>query len=419
MKNFGIKLLIIFIFAVSGMPVTARPSLESLLKERQYFDLRDQVRTRSRETSPELFFYRGAVANRFNQPAESIALLEKYVRRAGAANSRQAREMLADNYLRTYQYGKAADAYRTLMDLKKYLTVEEFDGYQNSFGLWNALRDTPPQKVVMTGESKIQGSRDKANLLNLPVQVNGQNEDFVFDTGANLSTITVSTAKKLGLKLIESGVSVGTSSDIKVTSKLAVAPELRLGQAVIHNVIFLVLDDKSLFFPQLNYQIDGIIGFPVMEGIGRVTIAKSNEVKFSASKGDAKAEPNMCFENLKPLVQATANGRKMIFMFDSGAVNSSFYTLFFEANKQRVLDSGPSQKVKVGGAGGFKLVDAYYLKDLELTIGGKMARFPRAQVVAESINEDSRNFYGNLGQDLIKQFDRMTLDFHAMRIEFE
>ncbi|MEO6393685.1 MAG: pepsin/retropepsin-like aspartic protease family protein [Pyrinomonadaceae bacterium] len=418
MKTFAITLLG-SLFALSVVSASAQASLETLLKDRQYFDLRDAVAKRSKESSAESLYYRGVVANRFNQPAESTTLLEQYVRRAGAPNARQAYELLADNYLRMYQYGKAADIYRLLMGLKKHLTTDEFADYQNSFGLWNALRDTPPQTVVLTGDSKIQGTRDKANLLNLPVQVNGQNEDFVFDTGANLSTITVSTANKLGLKLIESGVSVGTSSDIKVTSKLAVAPELKLGSVVVTNVVFLVLDDQALYFPQINYQIDGIIGFPVMEGIGRVSIARSNEVLLIATTAKTKAEPNMCFENLKPLVQGVVKGRKMIFLLDSGAVSSAFYPRFFEANKQRVLDSGPPQKVKVGGAGGSKLVEAYYLKDLEISIAGKTARFAKAQVISESINEDSSNFYGNLGQDLIKQFDRTTLDFRAMRIEFE
>jgi hypothetical protein len=54
-----------------------------------------------------------------------------------------------------------------------------------------------------------------------------------------------------------------------------------------------------------------------------------------------------------------------------------------------------------------------------MIIGGKTARLAKAEVITEAINDDSREFYGNLGQDIIKQFDKMTVDLKNMQLVFQ
>ena len=61
----------------------------------------------------------------------------------------------------------------------------------------------------------------------------------------------------------------------------------------------------------------------------------------------------------------------------------------------------------------------YKMKNVEMSVGGKTARFPEIEVISEKTSERSRYFYGNIGQDVIKQHEKMTLDFTAMRITFE
>jgi hypothetical protein len=75
--------------------------------------------------------------------------------------------------------------------------------------------------------------------------------------------------------------------------------------------------------------------------------------------------------------------------------------------------------MKIGGAGGFKEVTAYNSNNLDLMIAGKSVRIAKAKIITKPVNDESKYFYGNLGQDLIKQFERMTLDFKSMRIVFE
>jgi hypothetical protein len=74
--------------------------------------------------------------------------------------------------------------------------------------------------------------------------------------------------------------------------------------------------------------------------------------------------------------------------------------------------------VQTGGAGGMRQVQAYTLAPLVLRIGGREATVPQVRVYAERTTDDSERLYGNLGQDVIRQFEAMTLDFRRMQLRF-
>lgn len=418
------KLLFIVLF-LSQLPVFAQKSasdLEDLYRNKHYFELRDALSKIKNDKRADVLFYRAAVANKFNRPETSTALLRKFLKSKKADKKKQveALQMLADNYTKTYEYGRAADAYRKLTeDFKTDLSDEETKSFKNVGGLWHALRGVRPQKVSVEKDTLLAGTRDKAKLLNIPVEIGDQKMDFVFDTGANLSTITASTAARLGLKIIEADVSVGSSTDRNVRSKLAVAPEMRIGDILVKNVVFLVMEDKSLYIPQIDYQINAILGFPVIKSLGEITLSRGDTVLVSKKRTIAAAEPNMLLDGLLPLVAGRYKGRRMIFVFDTGANGAQLYAPFYEAETEAIKKASAPQKVKFGGAGGSIEVTAHKLKDLELEIGGRTARFPEITVTTEKFNNQSRYYYGNLGQSLIKQFERMTLDFGAMRLAFE
>jgi hypothetical protein len=348
--------------------------------------------------------------------------LQKYLKKTASQSSHvaDAYEILADNYSKVFQYGKSADAYKFLLEnYRGKFDKERIEGYENVFGLWNALRQVAPQTISFNGDSKIQGTRDVARLLNIPVQIGGTKQDFVFDTGAGLSTINVSTANKLGLKIIEADISVGSSTDINVKSKLAVVPEMKIGNAIIRNAVFLVLEDKDLYFPKVNYQIHGIIGFPVIQSLGKISIAKNNEVSIFAKSEKINDQPNLSLQGQTPIVAGFHHHNRLTFVFDTGAVATDFYPPFFKANEAEITKNLTPQKTKVGGAGGFKEMLAYRLPEVEIAIGGKTVKLTNSRVLSERTNENSRYFYGNIGQDLIKQFEKMTIDFRLMQISFE
>ena len=59
------------------------------------------------------------------------------------------------------------------------------------------------------------------------------------------------------------------------------------------------------------------------------------------------------------------------------------------------------------------------MKDLAITFAGKDVRLAEVRVLTEPTLARSRYFHGNLGRDVIGQFEKMTLNFQAMSAVFE
>lgn len=367
-------------------------------------------------------FFRGVVSNKFNQPELSIKQIRSYLGRGGGSERanllRESYEILADNYVKTYPYRKAAEAHETLLTkFRGELDAEEVEDFENSLKLWGALSRVPKQSVTFNVDSIIRTSKDKASFTNLPVVINGESVAFVFDTGANYSVVTNSFANKLGFKIIDAPIKVGAITGNMVIAKLGVVPELKLGRLVVHNAVFMVFDDKDLAFPQINYQINGIIGLPIIECLREVTLSGSGEITIPARAGQHR-ERNMCLDGLTPLVSGTFKGKRLSFTFDTGAQTSHLNPVFYIAYEDEIKAGSTPQTERMGGAGGYKGVTVYLAKNLEVNISGKSVRFDRIKILTDPLSEASRYFHGNLGQDVIKQFDKMTINFESMSLVF-
>jgi hypothetical protein len=251
-----------------------------------------------------------------------------------------------------------------------------------------------------------------------PVEIHGKSLFLPFDSGANLSVVTRSKAIELGLRILEPEIQVGAIAGNKVPAHPAVADSLSLGSAKLRHVVFLVFEDRDLFISEANFQIHGLIGFPVILALREVTFGRDGEVKI-ASKPGRTAEQNMCLDGLNPLVSGVVDGKRLTFVLDTGATHSMLYPPFFAAFEDRVKRDFPPHTERVRGVGGFREIKGYLGKDLAITIGGKEARFPTIPILTEPTTSNSRYLHGNLGQDLIRQFSALTLNFEAMRATLE
>jgi len=402
---------------------TIHSNLRKLYTEKQYFDLRDALPRYSGDQSEELLFYRGAIANKFNQVRLSIDYLGQYATWAKAHHSTvfltDCYDMLADDYLKTYQYRKAAMAYKTLLSsLRTTLNAKQIADYENSLNKSAALSAIPPQTVLFGGDSRIESFKDKIGLSNFPVEINDRKSSLPFDTGATLSVITASKAEELKLKIIKGTVNVESFTGQKVKVRLGVASQMRIANVNIHNVVFLVFDDKDLYLSPISFQINGLIGFPVITALKEITFARNGEVFIPASVR-RHFEQNMCFDGFTPLIAGTFKGKRLTFSLDTGATKSDFFPPFYKSYEDEIKSNYVPQTEKIRGAGGYKEVVAYRIKNLEMTFSGKEAHFSDIKVLTEPILDNSRYFYGNVGRDLIGQFDRMTINFEFMSITFE
>lgn len=390
--------------------------LKDLYDQKHYFDLRDEVQKYDNLKSVELLFYRGAVGNKFNQIESSIRYLNEFInQKKNTQLMLEAYELLADNYRKSYQYKKASEIYgKILSGFKDEIDKDDIKDYETNIKLWGALKNVPPQKVKFKGNSNLK--RNKQGRI--PVEINNQQTAFIFDTGANLSVITHSLAKKLSLQIIETSIDVRAIAGNKVNAKLAAAKELKLDNAVVSNAIFLVFEDTDLFIKEANFQIDGLIGFPVIEGLKEVTFIGKDEI-FIPVKPTNSGEQNMAINGLTPLIAGWHKDKRLIFAFDTGADATDLYPLFYKAFEDEIKEKYEEHTEKVRGVGGGMEIKGYLAKNLEMKFAGMIVMFTEIPILIEETNENSKYFYGNIGQDLVKQFEKMTVNFEQMSISFD
>lgn len=320
-----------------------------------------------------------------------------------------------DNAVKQFDYREAKNASNSIMNnYKQLLSSEEVEEVANEFKIWEALEGQAKQRVKIKKTNRLKIIKDKAGLNNLQVKSGKETVGFIFDTGANLSTATESTAKKMGMKIIPVDIEVGTITGAKVIAQLAVCPILKLGDIEIRNSVFLVMQDEALKFSQIDFQIHGILGFPIIEALKEIQVTRDGYLIVPKQETMFAAEPNMAMDGLTPLILLDNKH----FVFDTGADNTILYAPYFEENQQQITANYTETSISFGGAGGAKGFKGYNI-DYKFEYNGKNITLEKVSVLKESIGESRSSVYGNIGQDLIKKFNRMTMNFNQMILRFD
>src|SRR5207247_8404464 len=114
---------------------------------------------------------------------------------------------------------------------------------------------------------------------------------------------------------------------------------------------------------------------------------------------------NLDLDRLSPVVSCKTDDDTLCFQFDTGATSSVLYNTYFRKHKEKIIKEGVKQTVDMGGAGGVVKTKMYVLKTFNVQVGNKNAILKEASVRVESIPGIDEKFYGNIGQDLIGQFN--------------
>lgn len=387
------------------------------LENNNYFKAKELYETnRGGLSRPYRLFTEAALDNAFNKLKKSEDKIEILSKRKGIPDSLLIKlyETKYDNAIKLYHYKEAKNTAEIILrDYKKYLDKDDISDYENALNIWSALEDTAPQTIDLNSGTKLKMGKDIAGLNTLKVSSGKDTIDCIFDTGANLSTTSQSVAKQLNMNIIPVEIKVGTITGTNVTAQLAVCDTLALGNINIFNVVFLVLPDESLSFPQSNYKIYGILGFPLIEALREIQITRSGYFVVPQKESLFSGTSNMALNGLIPLIYMD----KKYFTFDTGADMTILYHKFYVENRDNIEKYCQLQKIKFAGAGGRSEFDGYKM-DYTFKISNREITLKNVDILKEKIKSDEK-VYGNIGQDLIRQFDTMTLNFKHMFIKFE
>jgi predicted aspartyl protease len=395
---------------------------DRLVKQKEYRELERQLRA-APLTAMERSYFEGILADRSNQVSQAIAILEKALpdlRTTSSHRAAVALRTLADDYFKCGRYADASDAYS---DLVKHFTGEfshaERQGIEDNLHTYQLLRDAVPQRVSGARNFSVTVRRNPLGDIDVPLQIGDAKQWWIFDTGANTSTITLSTAKRLGLTISKGSASTQSgATGAEVSLRTTVIPQINFGEAIVHNAVAVVMDDKTLnvnLGENGHYQIEGILGYPVMEALGSFTFS-GNELVVSSESQPSSGSTRLYMEGLTPLMEATVGDHELLFGFDTGADSSSFTAKYLREFPHEFA-SLTSRKHKVGGAGGLRSMRAYYLPQVELNLGSATAALKNVPVLTRDLGVDPLDsVFGNLGLDLLNQFRTFTIDFRRMQL---
>lgn len=387
--------------------------LHELADTRKLFLLREALQQPG-WTRADILFYRGMVESRFGQESKGIDDLTRFLASHPSTDAqRDAYVELAGAFRREGRYGEAA---RTLTELLRLTPPGEQSSRANSRDLYAGLADIPPQSVTFGRDMPVQATFNPLGSWDVPVDVNGRQGQWIFDTGANFSTLSAGEAERLGLQVRESDTYVSGATGKKNALRLAVASDLRLGRAHLKNVVFLVVSDESMFVGPLKYQIHGLLGLPVIRALGRVGIAANGDLRIEPGR-TAKGAPNLFFDGATPIVEVSHDDHRMQMFLDTGANRSFLYRSFRSALTKDEIAGLTAGDDKGAGIGEIIVTRTDVVRTLRLFVSGHPVDLSNVSLLTTAPEGDERYRDGVMGIDSLRS--GFTLDFRAMQVRLE
>ena len=395
--------------------------LSELLDQKEYFRLEDQLNLfRDSIDNKRRLYFQSFVDNAFNRNAASVAEIETLLKNYDSSLTDSAKAALNllenDDYFKLFQYGKAAQSLHTV--LNRYtaaLDSEKVDDIKNDLLIRIALQNIPPQELTIQDSTVIHWKKDKIGLVEFPVKFNAATYDCIFDTRANISSISQTYAAKLGLKMLDASYEEGSGiTGIRFKTGLGIADSLYIGNILVRNAVFQVMPDSILYLAPIKFSLNIIIGFPVIAALKEIHLYKNGTmiIPLTPSKNTLH---NLALDGLDPVISLKTGNDTLCFHLDLGAASTDLYYAYFEKYKPQILAQGYLKTVEYGGAGGSQKKNVYVLPKFSLYLQNREIIIDSVNVLTQKIFPKER-FYGNLGQDFTNKFNEITLDFTYMYI---
>lgn len=419
------QILLVFCILFSAT-LPAENTIQKLFNEKRFFELKDQVNKSNPEWRNTCTgkFYSAFLANAFGKLKSSDSLITNILSECSEQLPDSMRyllyEVLIDNYTKESQYKHALTYYKKLALVDNdSATIQKKDSYNNMIQLYEAMAGLPPLQVnTENKEHYIPFHRNGIGHYVVPVTRNNITQDFVFDSGANMSVLTRSMAEKMKIKIIENhSLDVGTSTDQMIRANIGYADEIEIGDLKICNAVFLVLPDELLNFNAVSYKINGIIGYPVMREMGEMIIGKEGSLCVMPEPSYAEIN-NLFMDGLNPIVLTRFNDQTVQMLFDTGSTGSQLFKRFYSKYTEEIKAKGEKTDISIGGAGGVTRVNCYAWKDFPLTIAQQDIHIPVIHIITDELGNNKKVSDGVIGQNVADQFDEMVLNLKDMYLVF-
>lgn len=380
------------------------------LKDRHQFNKMDSLN--DAQKGKDYFFYKAVYANVTNHPKESLEALN-HKQNKHLKNTFDYVRLVNDNAVKSFNYQLANQtSIQLITTYKNHLSTEDLADEINNQRIWEVLSNIPKQTLSNFTTSLFPTKKDIAGLITMEVKKDKLSSDFVFDTGAGISCITETEAQKFGLKILpDNQIEVMSFTGHKNKVRIGVAESFTLGEITINNAVFLVYPDEAFSFAGGKYKINGIIGFPIAKELGTITL-EENLITATKNQSTYSGTKNFFVDQLRPIVVFEFQNKKLPANFDSGATSSLFTRKFYETFKTYIDQNGKLDLSNNAGAGGQIAENKIsILSNQKIKIGNTPILFPELHIDIENYGVYGENNFANIGQDVLRQFKKVTLSF--------
>ncbi|MFA5693549.1 MAG: hypothetical protein WC907_08030, partial [Acholeplasmataceae bacterium] len=146
---------------------------------------------------------------------------------------------------------------------------------------------------------------------------------------------------------------------------------------------------------------------------GEIQITREGTMIIPETFSTFSGPSNMAMDGLTPLLCLEGDP----YTFDTGADHTMLYAAYYQDNSKEIEEKYSTEKIQFGGAGGIREFDGFVI-DRTFNISGKEITVEGVHLLQEKIKE-TETVYGNIGQDIMGQFQKMILNFDQMFILFE
>lgn len=384
--------------------------LKTLYDAHDWFQLRDAA---GAGNAPA--FYQGVAACAFNRLKDCERNLHSAIQSAPHSDEAyKAHEVLDYAYQRAGAYGRAFSELNELLKAKP-----DAADVQNARTFYAGFSRYPDQTVAASLPAKVRYRIDDGNMF-IPVTINGKSANYMIDTGANLSTISVSEAKRLGMTIHAMTAKGYDATGGEVAFRTAVADRLQIGNFRLRNVAFLVMGDDQQPFVDTAQDQRGILGLPVLLALQTVRWRRDGTFEGGVQlKRNGIPAPNLCFEGGDLVTQAEFGKRKISLQVDTGAETTRLWPSFAQDFASVVDPFRKNDSTEVGGVGRNVQLESIQVPEIALRVGGAAVILHPASVLLKQTTDASQWRHGNLGLDLLNQARVVTIDFKAMTLTLE
>src|ERR1700683_1177274 len=402
----GLSVIVSFL-ALSGLD--NQPEFKKQSDAHQMFLLRNALSRHPKSSD----FYAGEVACAFNDTPTCEGKFKRVLAGEPKSNTaKQIHHILAYAAMREGRYG------RSLQEMDALLAIDPNDSdAKGTRPFVEALSQFPDQAVQRSGGNKVTVQMDDGRL---PLVINGKKASYFIDTGANLSTLSESDALLFGMEIYEVKSTGADINGNRVLFRIARAKSLALGSVELRNVAFLVVAKDAQPFVDMEPGQRGLIGLPVLLELGSVTWNREGAFEADLSpSGRNLSAANICFDDLNLITEARFEGHAYPFVLDTGAVTSDLWPRFAGVARDLMRTSSTHESHTVTGVGGGQKFESTSIPKVVLELGGKSVVLQPAHIVETQRGTTSKWFYGNLGVDLLRQAETVTINFKAMTLKLD